>query len=66
MDTNVNFEIALEYVSEQMEITEASEAILFDDDMDALAQSCVDDGPWDGEEVCFFIVSNTYIVLLLP
>ena len=42
-----NLELALEYVREQEEIEGAVKALLFDDEMEALAKTCVDDGEWD-------------------
>ena len=42
-----DLELALEYVREQEEIEGAVKALLFDDEMEALAKTCVDDGEWD-------------------
>ena len=41
-----DFEVALEFVREQDEVEESIKAILFDDEMEALGQTCVDDGEW--------------------
>ena len=45
--TEDNLELALEYVREQEEIDGAVKALLFDKEMEALAQTCADDGEWD-------------------
>ena len=39
-------ELALDFVKEQEEIDGAVKALLFDDEMEALAQTCEDDGDW--------------------
>ena len=41
-----DFELALEFVREQKEMEESINAFLFDDEMEALGQTCVDDGEW--------------------
>ena len=41
-----DFELALEFVREQDEVEESIKAILFDDEMEALWQTCVEDGEW--------------------
>ena len=42
-----NFELALEYVREKEEIQESIKAILFDDEMNELAEACIGDGEWN-------------------
>ena len=42
-----NLQLALEYVREQEEIDGAVKALLFDEEMEALAQTFADDGEWD-------------------
>ncbi|MET0103905.1 MAG: hypothetical protein ABW072_02045 [Sedimenticola sp.] len=42
-----DMQLALNYVREQEEIEGAVKALLFDDEMEALAQTCRDDGEWD-------------------
>ena len=39
-----DFELALEFVREQDEVEGSIKVILFDDDMEALGQTCVEDG----------------------
>ena len=41
-----DFELVLEFVREQDEMEESTKAILFDDEMEALGQTCVEDGEW--------------------
>ena len=41
-----DFELALEFVREQDEVEESIKAILFDDEMEALGRTCVEDGEW--------------------
>ena len=41
-----DFELAREYVREQDEVEESIKAILFDDEMEALGQTCVEDSEW--------------------
>ena len=45
-----NLELALEFVKEQEEkdeIEKATRVLGFDDEMDSLAQDCIDDGEWN-------------------
>ena len=47
MTQNVgDFELALEFVREQDEVEESIKAIWFDDEMEALGQTCAEDGEW--------------------
>ena len=41
-----DMEFAEDYVAMQEDIEEAVRALLFDDQMQELAQTCLDDGPW--------------------
>lgn len=41
-----DFELALEYVRKEEEVEESIKALLFDEEMEALGQTCVDDGEW--------------------
>ena len=41
-----DFELALEFVRQQDEMEESIKATLFDDEMEALGQTCVEDGEW--------------------
>lgn len=41
-----DFELALQYVRKEDEVEELIKALLFDEEMEALGQTCVDDGEW--------------------
>ncbi len=45
--TDIDLELAMEYVAEQDEIDGAVRALLYDDDNEETARICVEDGEWD-------------------
>ena len=46
-DREGELDIAVIYVREQEEVEACSKALLFDDEMESLAEVCVEDGDWD-------------------
>ena len=47
VDQSIQQNVDLESVRTQEEVEESIKALLFDEEMDTLGQSCIDDGEWE-------------------
>ena len=57
VDQSIQQNVDLESVRTQDEVEESIKALLFDEEMDTLGQSCIDDGEWEPmiQVNCFFL-----------